>query len=213
MLGGVDCLRTRMAVARSIAIIAMWQRACRRPRCCWGSIARRCGRCGTRCSSPGIAAGPIGGPTKSRTAARGACTRRVVSHHKAHCSRSIRKSLWCGIARRLAGIQRVRPFPLSNHCSLSGYVPHQGGFTPHICQGDDDVVWTVGSSCSGSPALKGGDHELEMEPLILQVPALRPHVFELIAPEHFSLCAQRYSHAPRRAPAEAEADAEQRGRV
>jgi hypothetical protein len=187
MLGGVDCLRTRMAVARSRAIIALWQRTCRRPRGCWGAMARRYGRCGTRCSSPSIAAGPIGGPTKSRTAARGACPRRVVSHHKAHCSRAIRKTLWCGIARRLAGLQRARPFPRRHHGSVSGYVPHQGGCTPPICEGDDDVVCTVGSACSGSPALKGGDHELEVEPLILQVPALRLHVFELIAPEHFRL--------------------------
>jgi hypothetical protein len=30
----------------------------------------------------------------------------------------------------------------------------------------------VGSACPGSPALKGGDHKLEMQPVVLQIPPL-----------------------------------------
>jgi hypothetical protein len=43
--------------------------------------------------------------------------------------------------RGLVGSQRINPRPISNDCSLSGYVQPQGGFTPQICKGDYDVVW------------------------------------------------------------------------
>src|SRR5262252_6165445 len=63
------------------------------------------------------------------------------------------------------------------------------------------------------PRLKSAHDKLQMQSLILQIPALRLHIFELIAPEHFSLGMQGYDDPPRRAPAQAEADADQGGRV